>query len=126
MSAVGAFKHTETEVGPIAITAAYGTALPMTADPRTQIQSSIFVYLDTVAGGGAKTVIRITADAAGDDCLIPDTEADLSFGITTANSATSVYKSDIIVPNGAGTYYVWVKLDVGTCNLTKVTITGKE
>ena len=38
----------------------------------------------TSAAGASKVTVRICADAAGDDVLVPDTEADLVAGVTTA------------------------------------------
>ena len=126
MGATGKFKHVATETGATAITNAYGNSEAVELPLQTLIQSSCFLYLDTIAGGGTKTTVRITSDAAGDECLVPDTEADISAGITTANAGTTVYKIDIVVPAGSTTVYVWVKLDAGTCNLNKVIITGVE
>jgi hypothetical protein len=45
---------------------------------------SIIVRLKTIAGGAAKVTIRLCMDAAGDYTIVPDTEADLAFGVTTA------------------------------------------
>lgn len=126
MGAVGSFKHVATVTGATAITNAFGNSVAVELSQATLIQSSCFLFLDTIAGGAAKTTVRITSDAAGDECLVPDTEADISVGITTATDGTTVYKTDIVVPAGSNTVYVWVKLDAGSCNLNKVVITGIE
>jgi hypothetical protein len=126
MGATGKFKHVASASGALAIANVYTTSLSVTLQDETLIQSSIFVDLTTIAGGATKTTIRITSDAAGDVSLVPDTEAVLSLGIATATKGSSVYKTDVVVPAGSKTVYVWAKLDAGTAILAKVTVTGTE
>ena len=89
------------------------------------IHSSAIIQLNAI-NTGIKTTFRITSDIQGDHCLVPDTTADISLGKTTATDGTSVYKIDVILPSTTTTVYVWVKLDAGTANVDKVTITGYE
>lgn len=126
MGATGNFKHVSTTTSATGVTNAYGTAKAVEMPLKTLIQSSCLIQLDTIAGGATKTTVRITADPAGDVCLVPDTEADISAGIATATSGTTVYKTDIVVPSATTTIYVWIKLDAGTANWNGVTITGLE
>jgi hypothetical protein len=126
MGATGNFKHVAETTGSSALSNAWNLTVPVTLPLQTLIQSSLFLYVDTIAGGATKTTVRVTSDIAGDLCLIPDTEADISTGKTTATKGTSVYKTDIVVPSGTDIVYVWVKLDAGTAVLNKVVITGLE
>jgi hypothetical protein len=126
MGATGNFKHVAETTGTLALSNAWNLTVPVTLPLQTLIQSSLFLYVDTIAGGATKTTVRVTSDTAGDLCLIPDTEAVMSTGKTTATKGTSVYKTDIVVPSGTDVVYVWVKLDAGTAVLNKVVITGLE
>ena len=83
------------------------------------IVDSIQVVLDTLAGGAAKVTIRLCEDAAGDICLVPDTEADLAIGLSTATVGSAVYKAQTIMRQdlggpGNGTLYLFVKVDAGS------------
>ncbi len=126
MGATGKFKHVSSTVGAYATTTAYALSVPVVLKDETSIQSSIFIDLDGIGGGAAKTTIRITSDAAGDISLVPDTEATISLGITTPQFGSTVYKTDVIIPAGSNTVYVWVKLNAGTASVNKVTVTGTE
>jgi len=126
MGATGKFKHVATATGTAGITSAYSAHMAVELSQATLIQSSCFIYVDALAGGATTLTTRITSDAAGDECLVPDTEADISLGITTATEGTVVYKTDIVIPADTTTVYAFVKTDVGTCDLRKVVITGVE
>jgi hypothetical protein len=83
------------------------------------IVDSIQVLLDTLAGGAAKVTIRLCEDAAGDVCLVPDTEADLAIGLSTATIGSAVFKAQTIMRQdlagpGNGTLYLFVKVDAGS------------
>lgn len=91
----------------------------------------IFLYVDTIASSAAKLTVRLTSDVAGDECIVPDTEATMSLGKSTATDGTAVYKVDLDWVNAAtsptgDTVYPWVKTDAGSCNLAKLIITWRE
>ena len=82
------------------------------------IVDSLQVYLTNVAGA-AKVTMRLCEDAAGDVVIVPDTEADLVFGLTTTNTGNAVFKVQTIIRQdlggpGNGSLYLFVKLDAGT------------
>ncbi|UCC74388.1 MAG: hypothetical protein JSV86_07475, partial [Gemmatimonadota bacterium] len=61
----------------------------------------------------------ITADANGDVILIPDTEATLATGITTATTGSAMFSIDLPCYQlenfpGNGTLYVFAKVDADT------------
>lgn len=89
----------------------------------------LHVRVTSIAGGAAKLTCRITADAAGDFTLMPDTEAAIAPGITTATSGCVAY--DIGIPffgivNADSKFYLWVKTDAGTVTLAQSCITWSE
>jgi hypothetical protein len=79
---------------------------------------SLYIRLTSI-GAATKVTIRITADANGDVVLIPDTEADLVTGITTATTGSAMFSVDLpcfLLESfpGNGTLYVFAKVDAGT------------
>lgn len=88
---------------------------------------SVLLHVDTIAAGATKLTLRITTDAAGDVCLIPDVQATIATGITTATKGSVGYTCGFGLPNtAAATVYLWVKTDAGTCNLGTATLTWRE
>ncbi|UCG41922.1 MAG: hypothetical protein JSU73_08510 [candidate division WOR-3 bacterium] len=84
----------------------------------------------TNAALSTKITIRICADAQGDTVIIPDTEADLVAGITTATTKTATYRIDLPVEQpvakGDANFYVFAKVDAGTPNFDSSIITWME
>jgi hypothetical protein len=85
----------------------------------------------TSAGTPTKVTIRLCADAAGDVVLIPDTEADLVAGITTAATKAAAYSVRLPVYQrlsapGNGTLYLFAKVDSGTAVFAESSLTWME
>jgi len=84
----------------------------------------------TNAAGSANVTIRICADAAGDIVIIPDTQADLVFGLTTASVGTATFKIDLPVEQpvakGDANFYVFAKVNAGTPNFASTILTWME
>ncbi len=83
----------------------------------------------TNIAGTAKLTCRITADAAGDFVLMPDTEATISTGITTTTSGCVAYSIGIPffgLINRDSKFYLWVKTDAGSVTLAQSCITWSE
>jgi len=79
--------------------------------------------------GTAKLTCRITADAAGDFVLMPDTEAAISTGITTTTSGCVAYSIGIPffgLINQDSKFYLWAETDAGTVTLAQSCITWSE
>lgn len=94
------------------------------------IVGGLYVLL-TSAGTPTKVTIRICADAAGDEVLIPDTEATLVAGITTATTKSAAFSVKLPVYQvdggpGNGTLYVFAKVDAPSAVMAKTTITWTE
>jgi hypothetical protein len=79
----------------------------------------------TSISSATKITMRISADAAGDNVIVPDTEATISTGITTATVGRASIEIDreFDVPGlTSDTVYVHCKTDAGTVTVTKVTV----
>jgi len=90
---------------------------------------SILVNFTGIAGGATKVTLRLCMDADGDYSVVPDTEADLSFGITTANSACAAVYYGAPVKNVIGNndqLFLFVKLDAGSATLAASCVTWSE
>jgi hypothetical protein len=87
----------------------------------------------TSASSPTKVTIRLCADAAGDYTLVPDTEADLVAGVTTASAKCAAFAVrlpifQILNSPGNGSLYLFAKVDDGTGNpvLAQTCITWRE
>jgi hypothetical protein len=87
----------------------------------------------TSAGSPTKVTIRVCADADGDYTLVPDTEATLVAGVTTATSKCAAFSVGIPIFQilggpGNGSLYLFAKVDDGTGNpvLAQTCITWRE
>lgn len=89
------------------------------------------IQVNTIAGGAASLTMRICSDADGDVVLVPDTTATISTGITTATSGSVAFKVDVplqlpVGGPGAGTLYLFVKVDVGTVTMGSSQLSWSE
>ena len=87
----------------------------------------------TSAGSPTKVTIRVCADADGDYTLVPDTEATLVAGVTTATAKCAAFSVGIPIFQilggpGNGSLYLFAKVDDGTGNpvLAQTCITWRE
>ena len=87
----------------------------------------------TSAGSPTKVTIRVCADADGDYTLVPDTEATLVAGVTTATSKCAAFSVgipifQILAGPGNGSLYLFAKVEDGTGNpvLAQTCITWRE
>lgn len=90
---------------------------------------SILVNFTGVGGGAAKVTIRLCMDPNGDYSVVPDTTANLSFGVTTANSACAAFYYGAPIKNIIGNndqLFLFVKLDAGTATLAASCVTWSE
>ena len=89
----------------------------------------LHVRVTSIAGGAAKLTCRITADAAGDFVLMPDTEATISTGVTTTTSGCVAYSIGIPffgLINADSKFWLFVRCDAGTVTLAQSCITWSE
>ena len=65
-------------------------------------------------------VVRITKDAAGDECIVPDTSGALSVGLTDDQDVTAVYQIGlpyVETASPAASFYLFFKTDTGTVDV---------
>ena len=74
----------------------------------------IHVRLSTV-GSATKITVKVTLDAAGDDIVVPDTEAAIATGVTTAAKGAVAFSIKLPIYQSAsgevGKLYVFMKAD---------------
>ncbi len=81
------------------------------------IVGGIFVKLTSGSSPSAtKITVRLCADAAGDETLVPDTEAELVAGITDANTQCAAFSVSlplfqVLSGPGNGNLYLFAKVD---------------
>lgn len=100
-----------------------GVALTMTDHATGPIAlGSLIVYLNTLAVGVTLTV-RLCRDAAGDELISPEYDADIHLGDTTATDGTAVIDLNRLCTFGVAQIYVFLKLDAGTASATEARLT---
>lgn len=99
-----------------------GTPIPTAAKFGVKL-SGIYIHVHSIAAGATKLTVRVSPDATMDECLVPDTQATIATGYTTATRGAVVYKVDVDAWLESPTLYVTVKTDAGTANLKYVTLT---
>jgi len=135
------FLHVSQTTGTTGLTTAFGTArthdLAAFRPVFTQapfwvgILDTIHIHVHAIAGGCAKLTVRVTSDSAGNESIVPDTEATIATGIGAGTQGSVVFAAGVGLTNLNPTQtdalvYVWVKTDVGSCNLKESTLTWRE
>lgn len=134
------FLHVSQTTGTTGLTTAFGTARAhdLAAFRPSFAQNTFWVgILDTLnihvhaIAGATKLTVRVTSDAAGNESIVPDTEATISTGIGTATTGSVAFSAGVGMANFNPTQtdalvYVWVKTDAGTANLKESTLTWRE
>lgn len=72
-----------------------------------------------------KVSIQVSRDAAGDDVIIPDTEATLATGVTTNTVGVAIYEVEANIYT-QGEIYIHAKVDAGTYTWTKTEVYWRE
>lgn len=91
---------------------------------------SVYVRVTNIVGGSATPTLtmRISLDAAGDYTFFPDTAGQIAVGLTTTTSGVAVYEFKLPVVHffGSSDFYLFVKIDQGTCTLANSAIMWSE
>ena len=95
------------------------------------ILETLNLHVHAIAGGCTKLTVRVTADAEGNESILPDTQATIATGIGTATTGSVAFSAGVGMTNLNPTQtdvilYVWVKTDAGTCNLKESTLVWRE
>ena len=135
------FLHVSQTTGTTALTTAFGTARthdlganlpPFAVKPYwLGILDTVNIHVHAIAGGCTKLTVRVTSDAAGNESILPDTEATIALGIGTATTGSVAFSAGVGMSNlnptqNDANVYVWVKTDAGTANLKEATIVWRE
>ena len=83
---------------------------------------TIKFYLESISSASTLTFM-LSEDSNGDKILIPDTSASIGTGLTTATSGNAVIQIDALLYSDVEEFYIFPKVDAGSCNITQITIT---
>jgi hypothetical protein len=90
----------------------------------------IHVRVTGIAGGATKLTIRVCIDPAGDYTVVPDTEATIVTGVTTATTGCVAYKVQLplahILAQNVGNLYLFAKVDAGSAVFSQGWISWSE
>lgn len=135
------FLHVNQTTGTTGLTTTFGTArahnlsefLPAFAKGRywVGILDTLNIHVHAIAGGATKLIVRVTSDAAGNESILPDTEATIALGIGAPTTGSVAFSAGVGMSNLNPTQtdtviYVWVRTDAGTANLKESTVTWRE
>jgi len=135
------FLHVSQTTGTTGLTTSFGTARahdlaafrPSFAQNTfwVGILDTINIHVHAIAGGCTKLTVRVTSDAAGNEAIVPDTEATIAIGIGAPTTGSVAFSAGVGITNQHpnqtdALVYIWVKTDAGTANLKEATITWRE
>jgi hypothetical protein len=135
MAKVGQFTHGSTISSDVA---AIGTSFDITKFHLHQLTTSntqftnpiegLYVNVTNIAGGAAKITARLCCDPNGDYTFLPDTEADIAIGLTTATTGFAVWEFGLPLKQffESSEVYLFIKVDAGTVTLANSFIVWKE
>jgi hypothetical protein len=90
----------------------------------------IHIKVTSIAGGATKLTMRLCLDPDGDEVVVPDTEATLVTGVTTATTGSVAFSVQLpifqILTTNIGNLYLFAKLDAGSAVFAQGVVTWKE
>jgi hypothetical protein len=126
------FIHLSQTSDTTALTTAFGTARVHNLADKAPMQSakwwvgildSLNLHVHAIAGGCTKLTARVTSDAAGNESILPDTEATIATGIGTATTGSVAFSAGVALsPGWDAEFFDLTDLDVAT--LTNGATTG--
>ena len=111
---------------------AKGLEVDLSYSPRTSVflakVSMVQIFLNNLSDSSTPTklTISISEDPTGNNYFLTDTQSNIQAGLTTATDGTALYMLDVIVTMSndlTDKCYVFFKLDQGSCDVDRVTIT---
>jgi hypothetical protein len=85
--------------------------------------SGVYIHVHAIALSATSLILRISPDATGDECIVPDSTATIATGYTNATRGGVVYKVDLDAFLDSDTVYWTVKTNVGSCTVKDLKIT---
>lgn len=99
---------------------------------RAYFLRTLYVQLDTIAGGATKLSVKLTRDAAGDEAVVGEVTATITTGVTTATDGNITVAIDFAysfndVSNVTNdTLYLFWKTDAGTAQVRLIELVTEE
>ena len=99
---------------------------------RAYFLRTLYVQLDTIAGGATKLSVKLTRDAAGDEAVVGEVTATITTGVTTATDGNITVAIDFAysfndVSNATNdTLYLFWKTDAGTAQVRLIELVTEE
>lgn len=104
-------------------------ATPGVAGQRFRERVEAITVRLSAVGSATKITIKVCLDAAGDDIVIPDVEATIATGVSTAAKGAVAYSVKVPLYQSAtseiGKLYLFLKAD-NNCTVDRTTITWTE
>lgn len=98
-----------------AVAKAASAALPTLVDSSVRLIPDYLIVRFGQKGLGTKLTIAIATDAAGDNIVVPDTEATIAAAKTSTGEGTCGYSIQLpFVASSATTFYIFFKVDTGS------------
>ncbi len=86
--------------------------------------SGLWVSCESISAGALKTItMRICTDDQGQNIVIPDTDGDISKGLTDSTKGFAVYKIDLNIALDVEKLYFFFKCNTGTTTVAKIKLT---
>ena len=82
----------------------------------------IQIYLTDISGPTVLS-IKITNDSSGDTIILPDTNISIDTSLTTTTSGAAVLDVSSILYSTNEEFYIFAKVDTGSCNISKIYVT---
>ena len=141
MAKVGSYLHNSAHAVDIAATTTYDVARrhaltglggDSTVVQRAYFLRTLYVQLDTIAGGATKLSVKLTRDLAGDQAVVGEVTATITTGVTTATDGNITVAIDFAysfndVSNVTNdTLYCFWKTDAGTAQVRLIELVTEE
>jgi hypothetical protein len=94
----------------------------------TNTVEGLYIRVTNIAGGATKITARLCCDIDGDFTFLPDTEAPIATGLTTATTGTVAFKFGVPLKQffGNSDVYLFIKTDAGTVTLANSCVVWTE
>ena len=89
---------------------------------------TLFIHVTSIASSAAKLTVRVSRDSDGDELVMPDVDATIATGVTTATDGSVAIDINVpyVEPNNTDSMYVMMKTDAGTVTLSESTFTWSD
>ena len=85
-----------------------------------------FARINSVAGSATKVTVKVCADVAGTEIIIPDTEATIAFNVGSTTVGAIAINFSFAYLNSDDSIHVFYKTDTGTCTIDSLHFNWSE